>query len=563
MISFYGRIDAVFTRQPSASLASAPAAGATTLTVVDGDDLDPSGQVLTPWDDEVYDYTFDGDVTVTLGAPLTTAAEEGESLIVWDPAKSAPVVDTIAHVAVLGVDNADDVVEARVSYALTPMLPEGIRDEETAESVAVRLDGSDYVVAEVLGQAAAMTDDFVNDVLVPQLPPLGGGDTSDGLTPAANPALSIRSGIGSLFLTWGPVDNPDRVTYDVYAVPAADAARLAAPPLETDLVGSTDATGVVIRALPDGTLLSPDASYAVAVYSRDADGQCTVSASPATASPSQVNSEDLALNALTTDHLTANNALFEALQAQVITGVEIEGGTFRTDAGSRRIEIGPVSTESGGGRIDFYSPDLDRPATIIASTEGTLGITSGGDLDTGGVAQNAYLNLTGVGPFSTLTGAALQASAINLNTSGSYTVEDGTIALDADSKVSISAPSIIIGGQTFGDTGWIDIALASGYEAGETGVPQYRVKNGYVSIRGSVQQTATGTLALNSSPGHTIGTLPVAARPLGADIVTLTPPQNPAANQARLFVWTNGTLKVYLTGSGAAAYVALGVVYPI
>ncbi|NGN92644.1 hypothetical protein G5C66_07820 [Nocardioides sp. KC13] len=110
--------------------------------------------------------------------------------------------------------------------------------------------------------------------------------------------------------------------------------------------------------------------------------------------------------------------------------------------------------------------------------------------------------------------------------------------------------------------GWINIPLASGYQAGEAGVPQYRIKNGVVFLRGSIQETATGTLSLNSSPGHTIGTLPPEARPAGADIATLTPPQNPAANQARLFVWTNGTVKVYLTGSGAAAYVSLYAVYP-
>lgn len=113
------------------------------------------------------------------------------------------------------------------------------------------------------------------------------------------------------------------------------------------------------------------------------------------------------------------------------------------------------------------------------------------------------------------------------------------------------------------DTGWVDITLASGYEAGGAGVPQYRLMNGRVDLRGSVQQTTTGTLALNSSPGHTIGTLPVGTRPVGADVVSLTPPQNPSANQARLFVWTNGTIKIYLTGSGAADYVSLSISYPV
>lgn len=482
MAEFVGRVDSVFTRQFSASIESAASAGASTLTVVDGDDLDPAGQLQTPWDGAIYDYTFDGDVTVTLTTPLATAADAGEIVLVWDPATGAPVVDTVAHVAVLGVDNADDIVEARVSFPLIPLLSEGIRTEENAEAVTVRTDGSDYVVAEVLGQAAVMSAEFVNEVLVPQLPPLG-GDSSDGLTPAANPVIAVRSGIGSLFLTWDPVDNPDRVTYDVYAVPASDSARLAAPPLETDLAGSTDATGVVIRALPGGALLSPEASYAVAVYARDADGQCAVSATPVTASPAKVNSEDLALNALTTAHLTANDALFEALQAQTITGVEIEGDTFRTDAGNRRIEIGPVSTETGGGRIDFYSPDLDRPATVIASTEGTLGITSGGDLDGGGVAQSALIDLAGVGPFSTVTTAAVEAASVSVINSGSRTVATGLIQLRADSTLKLEALNTVdIDATTLVDIDAPTITLGRT----SAGLPLLELKNdGTYYLRGS------------------------------------------------------------------------------
>ena len=112
------------------------------------------------------------------------------------------------------------------------------------------------------------------------------------------------------------------------------------------------------------------------------------------------------------------------------------------------------------------------------------------------------------------------------------------------------------------DTGWVNIPLASGYEAGEAGVPQYRLKAGVVFLRGSIQET-TGTLSLNTSPGHTIGTLPAGARPVGADVAMLTPPQNPASHQARLFVWTNGTIKVYLSGSGTAAYVSLSGSFPV
>lgn len=114
------------------------------------------------------------------------------------------------------------------------------------------------------------------------------------------------------------------------------------------------------------------------------------------------------------------------------------------------------------------------------------------------------------------------------------------------------------------DSGWINIPLAAGYEAAETGVPQYRIKAGVVYIRGSIQQSSTGTLALNTSPGHTIGTLPAGVRPVGADIITMVAPQNPASNQARMFVWTNGNLVVFLSGSAATSpYVSLDANFPI
>lgn len=110
--------------------------------------------------------------------------------------------------------------------------------------------------------------------------------------------------------------------------------------------------------------------------------------------------------------------------------------------------------------------------------------------------------------------------------------------------------------------GWIDIPLAAGWESAETGPAQYRIKNGIVYLRGSLQQTSTGSVALNSSPGHTVGTLPVEARPSGSDITSFGIPQNPAVNQSRIFIWTNGTIKLFLTGSGSAAYVSLNVAYP-
>lgn len=603
MTDFVGRIDSVFTRQFSASIAAAAALGATTLTVVDGDDLDPTGQVTTPWDDEVYSYTFDGATTVTLAAPLVSAAEEGETLVVWDPATSAPVLDTVAHVAVLGADNADDIVEARVAYSLIPLLPEGIRAEGAGEAVTVRTDGADYVVAEVLGQAAVIDGAMIDPTTAPPA-------ATDGLAPGSNPTVTVRPGIGSLFVVWEPIENADPVTYDVYAVPAADVARLAYPPLSTDRVGEADGTGAGFRALPDGTELTPAGSYAVAVYARDKDGQCATSATPVIASPAQVTSEDLALNALTTDHLTANNALFIALQAKDITGVNITGSTivgseFQTANGGNRWRMGSAGQEANleavpslstgavhtTARLQNIVTDADTiqdigaqlsTGSFVGGAMGALSISARRTRATAGDPWGAQTTQAYISAYDTLIDAgSLDGATVSLRghhvvvntytTAGnSFEVYTDTLALSGDQGVTIDGPTVTVNGQAISDSGWINIPLASGYEAGETGTPQYRIKNGIVYLRGSVQETASGTLTVNTSPGHTIGTLPVEARPVGGDVVFLVPAQNPAIHQARLFVWTNGTVKVFLSngdattnaGTAASAYVSLTGSYP-
>lgn len=168
-----------------------------------------------------------------------------------------------------------------------------------------------------------------------------------------------------------------------------------------------------------------------------------------------------------------------------------------------------------------------------------------------------------------ITAQPLRITGINHR----ITPDQWLVTLSFAANGGIASPAITpqIGNPTDAE-GWINIPLASGYEGGETGVPQYRVKNGIVFLRGSVQQSSTGTLAINTSPGHTIGTLPEEARPAGADIVTVVPPQNPSTHASRMFVWTNGTVKVYLNGlpredttgyvTTAAAYVSLYAVYP-
>lgn len=317
----------------------------------------------------------------------------------------------------------------------------------------------------------------------------------DGSPPATNPTIAVRPGIGSLFVVWEPITNADPVTYDVYAVPAADVARLAYPPLSTDRVGEADGTAAAFRALPDGTDLTPADSYAVAVYARDADGQCTTSATPVIASPAQVTSEDLALNALTVGHLTVNDALFIALQAEDIVGVNITGSSitgteFRTaDAGAYwRMGVGTqgaIAIEGvydGGEDMTDLGGILNRSlaATLPggeAYQESTVLIRSGRFDDGTGAGLDGHVEITAAAtrqettpggpwalPTSTLNLAAQgDGSALNLNAKhiklatwsypgrtldlwGGDTVLYGVNSVDvtSDQAVTIAGPTVAI-----------------------------------------------------------------------------------------------------------------------
>lgn len=584
MTDFVGRVDSVYTRQFTASIATSASAGATTLTVVDGDDLDPSGQVLAPWDGTVYSYEFDGVTTVTLSAPLTSTAEVGEVLVVWDPATGVPVVDTVAHVAVLGAETAEDVVEARVSFPLIPLLSEGIRDEGTAEAVTVRTDGSDYVVAEVLGQAAKIDGSMIDPETVPPA-------STDGLAPASNPAVTLRPGIGSLFVVWDPIDNADPVSYDIYAVPAADAARLAYPPLASDLVGTSDGTGAGFRALPDGTVLSPASSYAVAVYARDKDGTCTTSATPVTGSPAQVNSQDLALNALTTDHLTANNALFIALQAEDIDGVNITGSTitgteiktaasgtyWRLSSPGDIIRLSAVpSFEADMAEVPSLSNlSIGNTTEQIAGTALTSGAFSGTakagiqvstgrtrptasdpwstptlDVDVNGNEISVLSNPVS-GPGSIVIDAkndegavSIHGDHINISTyaygGDSVDVSTGVLTLSGDERVAINGPTATLNGSQIAtvasDSGWIAIPLVSGYTAySSSETPSYRKIGNLVYLRGRVQGSYT-------TANTVVGNLPDGYRPAIANEVRATTVGSTVG--ARFFVTAAGALNI-------------------
>lgn len=563
MTDFIGRVDSVYTRQFAATVTVAAEAGASTITVDSGEDLSDTGSLMTPWDGTVYVYEFDGIETVTLSAPLAAPAEVGESLIVWDGVTSAPVVDTVAMVAVLGVDNADDTVEALVSSALIPMLPEGIRAEGQGEAVSLRRDGNVYVVAEILGQGAALSPEYVEDVLNPALPP---GAVSDGDVPAENPVVSVSPGIKSLHLTWDAVANgADKVTYDVYAVPAADAARLDAPPLASDLVSSTDATYSVVRALPDGTDLEPETSYAVAVYARDDDGQATLSAAAVTATPAQITGPDIAVGAITVDHLTANNALFDALKAQDITGVNITGSTI-TGSTIRTADTGNYWQLGSNGVSARIEAIHDFATGAVQKTSGIENVASESDT---AQLMGTVVNAGGIVPWTgSEASVGVQASRTRATSSDPW----GPQVYQA----IMNAHTIGITGNTAqsGDTTPSKITIDANGTGGYVQLlgekitfNNYDVPNASVEVYSGDLTLSGSESAIISSPTITLDGTMVSQGRLTASVSTFSATANGTApgailgQEATPSVWSNSVLRGFTYSNGTWTCNAAGMYF--
>lgn len=151
-------------------------------------------------------------------------------------------------------------------------------------------------------------------------------------------------------------------------------------------------------------------------------------------------------------------------------------------------------------------------------------------------------------PYASVPQGALVLAEANVGTN---------IANASLATISMVAEAVTIGG----DTGWVNVPLASGYTTSGGLTPQYRVKNGIVYFRGQVQPSSgtfsTSTVAI-SSP------LPSAYWPGGSGYAMATAVTSSSAIQARLYVpASSGILTVGFSATGAS-YVDLSALsYPL
>lgn len=294
----YGYIDEVRRTFQGSALVADAAIGAATLTVGDTAHFTTGSLSLNG---VTYTYSdLDPETGIIyLDSTVTVAGVED------DPVFTEPL--SMTFVATVSIEDYDDPISARVPYNMTAVLPEGQRTTESREVVAVELKAGEWRIAEIMGEGVPTV---VPEAIDPASLPGG----PDGSPPATAPTVTVSAlGYTGLLLRWGAVSNADPVRYKV----RLDTVN---PPVQelTDTSGLLAATSV----LPDGTPLSPGATYYAQVTPYDEDGVGPASA-VASGSPVVVPASAVAEDVMVVNELFTRSGYFGTISADMIVGQEL------------------------------------------------------------------------------------------------------------------------------------------------------------------------------------------------------------------------------------------------
>lgn len=145
-------------------LAADAASGATTLYVTDTSDFDPAEGGFLSINGETIQYTaVDDDAeTITLVSGISAGATADDAVYVWDVGLAEIAKEYRALVAVPGALGNDDALDVLVAQSLAPLLPEGLRDPGTGESVVLEQQGTDWVIIDVRGKKPQIQPPFAS-----------------------------------------------------------------------------------------------------------------------------------------------------------------------------------------------------------------------------------------------------------------------------------------------------------------------------------------------------------------------------------------------------------------
>lgn len=216
--------------------------------------------------------------------------------------------------------------------------------------------------------------DEIDPAFVDSLPP---PPLTDGEVPTVVPVVTPIGGIGSMFFRWSESPNADPVTYRLHvrdgATPTLDGTY--------EVAAGVGLTFGTVRKLKDGTAIVGDGSvvYHAIVTAEDDDNfgppaVAAVASAEVTGIPAQVTGADIAVNAITSNLLTANNAVIDALEGTTITGVTMTSPVIQTandpNQGIHLDATGLKAYPPAGGTAFFQV--LPAEGVVITTGKGTF-----------------------------------------------------------------------------------------------------------------------------------------------------------------------------------------------
>ena len=231
----YGKVYSVSTRHAGADILDhSVSGGVLRLLVGDAAHFDEDGGHLTlrgvqfAYDGIDFDVEFEVDAVRVDFTDPTPEQVEAVALLEEDD-RAAVVPAAPEAVALVSIAAGEDSLIARVDHSLVAMLPDGVRDDEEAETVRLESEGSGWVVADVFGRPGDYTHGDPDGMRVeigdhgvalwtvgpngePYAPVrMGGGETSFGVMGQDGTRLGGISSLGAVSGTSGTFAGDVRV----------------------------------------------------------------------------------------------------------------------------------------------------------------------------------------------------------------------------------------------------------------------------------------------------------------------------------------------------------------
>lgn len=436
-MAFQGKLQAVYMSPIGAQLEADAALGATTLYISSIDDFDEAGGSVSFGEDsqgkpsttavaystvvETENLALDVEgasqpptCTMTLPVGLSAGLTEGTRVYLYPYGE-----EKIGQV--LLTNNADEAVEVKIPHEFAPLIDDGIRDEAFQETVIVDTDSTGaFYISGVVGMESVIQAKSIYT---------GGGVSSDGVAPPQVVGVTVRGGIRTVLLEWPLVINPDPVTYNVYGSTISGFTTDATTFLGTAMGGQFFAKQAYNPTVPGMVNLANGTTYYFRVSASDVDGE-GVDSSEVSGTPIQVDTPDIAVNAITADRILANQITADklattlALISQLYIGSNIT--LFPTEsspgAGDSGLTVnlnngGVIQLPADGSNAEFLKVILEATSILVQDNfelrgalnkiAGTLALGLGAVAPTTGPTVGPNWDVSDASQGLTVSGASL------------------------------------------------------------------------------------------------------------------------------------------------------------